>query len=246
MQEELTMDRVAELRGAPVYAEDGGQIGEVEEIFLDDQTRKPEWIGIGTGFLGTKRVLVPVENAQIDGNAFRVPYSKDQVSKSPDIDGDEISQSLEAELYSYYGLEYSEQRSDSGLPEGGAPAGADMGDMDEDLSVTRSEEELAVGKRGVETGRVRLRKYVETEPVEMDVALRRETAQVRTEEINQPVSGVELGEQEIEVPLHGEEAVVEKQTVARERVTVDKDVQTEHQTVADEVRKERVEVEESR
>lgn len=244
MQDETTMNHVLELRGAPVYAEGDDQIGSVEEIFLDDETRKPEWIGIGTGFFGTKRVLVPVENAQIDGDAVRVPYSKDQVQQAPDVDGDEISQSLEAELYSYYGLGYSEQRSDSGLPEGGAPSGG--GDMAEDLSVTRSEEELAVGKRDVETGRVRLRKWVETEPVEMDVALQRETAQVRTEEINQPVSGVELGEQEIEVPLRGEEAVVEKQTVARERVSIDKDVQTEHAAVSDEVRKERVEVDESR
>ena len=240
--QDMTMERVLEMRGAPVYSSDGEQIGEVEEIFLDNQTQKPEWIGIGTGFMGTKRVLVPVEGGQADGDAFRVPYPKDQVKNAPDVDSDEISQDLEAELYSYYGLQYGEQRSDTGLPEGGAPAG----DMTDDLSVTRSEEELAVGKRSVEQGHVRLRQYVETEPVEMDVALQRETAQVRTEEINQPVSGAELGEQEIEVPLHGEEAVVEKQAVARERVSIDKDVATEHATVADEVRKERVEVDEGR
>ena len=243
MQDEFTMDRVLEMRGAPVYASDGDQIGKVEEIFLDDQTRKPEWIGIGTGFFGTKRVLVPVTGAEVDGGELRVPYAKDQVQNSPDIDGDEISQSLESELYSYYGLEYSEQRSDSGLPEGAPSGGADL---EGDLSVTRSEEELAVGTRDVETGRVRLRKYVETEPVEMDVALQQETAQVRTEQIDQPVSGVEIGEQEIEVPLHGEEAVVEKKTVARERVSIDKDVETEQATVSDEVRRERVEVDESR
>ncbi|MDQ3777556.1 MAG: PRC and DUF2382 domain-containing protein [Actinomycetota bacterium] len=243
MQNEMTMDRVLEMRGAPVYSSDGEQIGKVEEIFLDDETRQPEWIGIGTGFFGTKRVLVPVQGAQVEDDAFRVPYSKDQVQDSPDVDSDEISQSLESELYSYYGLGYSESRSETGLPEGAPSGGADVQD---DLSVTRSEEELKVGTRDVETGRVRLRKYVETEPVEMDVALQRETAQVRTEQIDQPVSGVELGEQEIEVPLRGEEAVVEKQTVARERITVDKDVETEQATVSDEVRRERVEVDEDR
>lgn len=45
------------------------------------------------------------------------------------------------------------------------------------------------------------------------------------------------------MPLRAEQAVVSKQTVAKERVSVDKEVETDRQTVTDEVRKERVEVE---
>ena len=44
------------------------------------------------------------------------------------------------------------------------------------------------------------------------------------------------------MPLSAEEPVVQKQTVARERISLDKDVETETQTVSDEVRKERVDV----
>ncbi len=109
--------------------------------------------------------------------------------------------------------------------------------------MTVHEEELAVGKRPVAVGSVRIRKWVETEPVELDVELKRETARVVREEVNQPVTGAEIGEAVIEIPLIAEEPVVQKQTVARERISVEKRVETERQTVSDEVRRERVEVE---
>jgi uncharacterized protein (TIGR02271 family) len=233
----FSTDQLADMRGMPVYDSAGEKIGKVEEIFYDEQTDQPEWIGIGTGFFGTKRVLVPVEGASQSGDGLTVRYSKEQVKDSPDIDSDELSQSTEQELYSYYGLGYSEQRSDTGLPEGG------RGRVDDDAtSITRSEEELQVGKREVEAGRARLRKWVETEPVDMDVELKRETARVTREPIDQAVSDAEIGEEEVEVGLRQEEAVVQKQTVAKERVGIEKDVDTARETVSDEVRKERVEI----
>ncbi len=45
----------------------------------------PEWIGLGTGFFGTKRVLVPVAGAHTDDDAITVPYTKDQVKDTPDL-----------------------------------------------------------------------------------------------------------------------------------------------------------------
>ncbi len=66
---------------------------------------------------------------------------------------------------------------------------------------------------------------------------------VERESIDKPAPGAELGEEEIEVPVHAEEAVVQKETVAKERVSLEKDAETESETVRDEVRKERVEVE---
>ncbi|MBA2359370.1 MAG: PRC and DUF2382 domain-containing protein [Actinobacteria bacterium] len=243
MTNTVTMDQLDDARGASVYDSTGEEIGKLEEIFYDEQTGKPEWIGIGTGFFGTKRVLVPVKGGELSADGFRVPYEKDQVKESPDIDSDKISQETEQELYSYYGLDYSERRSDTGLPEG-SPGRVDRGmESDDDASVTRSEEELRVGKRAAETGRVRLRKWVETTPVSEEVEVRRETARVEREPIDQPVSGAEIGEDEVEVSLTAEEAVVDKQTVAKERVSIDKEIETDREVVQDELRKERVEVE---
>jgi len=224
-KQEISMQQLSELQGTPVYDQDGDRIGSVEEIFYDAQTNQPAWIGIGTGFFGTKRVLVPVEGARPQADGLYVSYAKDKVKDSPDIDSDEISPETEDELYAYYGL-----------------TGA-SGTSQEEATVTRSEEELRVGKRTTETGEARLRKWVETEPVSEDVELRRESATVTREPIDQPVSGAVIGEEEVDVPLRAEEPVVEKQTVAKERIGVEKDVEVDRETVTGEVRKERVEVE---
>jgi uncharacterized protein (TIGR02271 family) len=219
----MQMNQLQELRGAPVYDASGDQIGKVEEVFADVDSQRPEWIGLGTGFFGTKRVLVPVEGAQPQDDGLAVPYDKDHVKGAPDIDEDHIGPETERELYAYYGV-----------------PSQSTGDADQ--AVTRHEEELAVGKQEVETGRVRLHKWVETEPVAMDVELQQETARVTREPVDEPVGDAELGEEAVDVPLHGERPVVQKQTVAKERVGVQRDVQTEHETVEDEVRKERVDV----
>ena len=228
---------LTQMHGSPVVSRDGDEIGKVEEIFLDNETGRPEWIAVGAGFLGTKRVLVPLESAEIRGDAISVPYSADQVKSAPDVDADEIGQDTEQELYAHYGLAYGERRSESGLPEGGAPRGTT-----DEAELVRSEEELAVGKQEVEAGRARLRKWVETEPVSADVELQREAARVTRERIDQPVSDADFDEEEVEVPLRAERPVVEKQAVAKERIGVEKGVETETQTVSDELRKERVEV----
>jgi uncharacterized protein (TIGR02271 family) len=229
MPDTMTMQRITEARGAPVYDADGDKIGEVEEIFYDTESRRPEWIGVGTGFFGTKRVLVPLETAQLDADGLRVPYPKDLVKDSPDIDSDEISDQTEQDLYAHYRL--SER---AGARERGRATGKEH--------VTRKEEELQVGKRQVEAGGVRLRKWVETEPVDVDVELQRETARVTREQVDEPVEA-DLGEEEIEVPLRGEEAVAQKRVVAKERVGVEKGVETEREKVTGEVRKERVDIE---
>ena len=239
---DTTVERLNEMRGAPVFDGSGEKIGSVDEIFYDEQTGKPEWLGIGTGLLGSKRVLVPLTGADMREDGVSVRYSKEQVKESPDIDSDEISEATERELYSYYGLTPSERRSDSVLPEGEPPAGGRPATEGRE-TMTRAEEELQVGKREQEAGRARLRKWVETEPVEADVELRRETARVTREPVDQPVSGAELGEQEVEVPLRQEEPVVEKEAVAKERIGLEKDVETERETVGGDVRKERVEIE---
>ena len=231
--------RLDEMRGAAVYDRDGDKIGSVEEIFYDDASRQPEWIGVGTGFFGTKRVLVPVQGASTHEDGIRVAYDKDQVKDSPDIDSDEIYGDRERQLYEYYGL-------DSHVAGGRASDGEfERRRADATESVTRSEEELVVGKQQTEAGRVRLRKWVETEPVALDVELQRETARVVREDIDEPVSNDEraFGNEEVEVRLRAEEPVAAKRTVAKERIGIEKDVQTQTDTIHDDVRRERVDVE---
>jgi uncharacterized protein (TIGR02271 family) len=132
---------------------------------------------------------------------------------------------------------------------GGAPAvGDDVSGPETDNAMTRSEEELAVGTREREAGRARLKKYVVTEEVQQTVPVRREEVRLEREPITDAnagaaMDGPALSEEEHEVVLHQEEPVAEKRVVPKERVRLDKDVQTEERTVSEDVAREEIEVE---
>jgi uncharacterized protein (TIGR02271 family) len=125
---------------------------------------------------------------------------------------------------------------------------AGEGDAVADGATTRSEEELEVSTEKRPRGRVRLKKYVVTEEVQKTVPVRREEVRVEREPLDESgskgaASDAEIGEGEEEVVLHEEQPVVEKRTVPKERVRLDKEVVTGQEDVSDQVRKERVEVE---
>ena len=137
-------------------------------------------------------------------------------------------------------------------PDAGARAGVGSGPGNggADEAMTRSEEELRVGTTERESGRVRLRKYVETEDVQETVPVRREEARVEREPItddnlDEATSGPEISEGEHEVVLHEEEVVADKRAVPKERIRLEKDQATEEREVSDSVRKERIDVDES-
>lgn len=251
MTSSVDMQALQNAQGNPVYSNDGEQIGKVEEVFHDIDTDQPEWIGIGTGFFSSKRVLVPVASAEVRDDGIYVPYSKDHVGGAPDIDGDEISQDTEAELYSYYGIEYGENRSDSGLPEGTqsgtAETRTDTTRTDADSeTITRSEEELRAGTRQREAGQVRVRKYVETEKAQTTVPTRREEVSVERVPVSEGTTSTEaeFSENEITVPIVEEEAVVEKRPVVKEELRISKETVTGEETVEADVRKERIDIDE--
>jgi uncharacterized protein (TIGR02271 family) len=239
----VTKEDIATWRGRDLAASDGSKIGRIEEIYVDAETNEPEWAVVHTGLFGTKQTFVPLRDATPDDDQLRVPYDKSQVKDAPSIEPDgQLSRSEEADLYRHYGLEYSETRS------GGV--GGDVSGRQTDDAMTRSEEELRVGTREQESGRVRLRKYVVTDEVEQTVPVKREEVRLEREPItdanrDEAVSGDDLSEAEHEVTLHTEEPVVEKRTVPKERVRLDKDVEVEERTVSEEVRREEIDVDDS-
>jgi uncharacterized protein (TIGR02271 family) len=135
----------------------------------------------------------------------------------------------------------------SGAGNGGAGGpGNDVSGPNTDDAMTRSEEELRVGTTQRESGRARLRKYVVTEEVQQTVPVRREEVRVEREpitdaNIDRATDGPEISEEEHEVVLHEEQPVVEKRTVLKERVRLDKDTVTEDREVSEQVRKEQIE-----
>ena len=239
-------------RGQDLFDRDGDKLGAIEEIYVDNQTDQPEWALVNTGLFGTKSTFVPLRDATDEGGSLRVPYEKAQVKDAPKAEPDgRLSQDEEAELYRHYGLEYSDAGSDSGLPEGGTdgapPVGEDTSGPTTDNAMTRSEEELRVGKTEQEAGRVRLRKYVVEDEVTQTVPVKREEVRLEREPITDANAGAAtdgpaISEEEHEVVLHEEQAVAEKQVVPKERVRLDKETVEEERQVSETVAKEEIEV----
>lgn len=116
-----------------------------------------------------------------------------------------------------------------------------------DDAMTRSEERMAVGTTSEEVGRARLRKYVVSENVTQSVPVTREEVRVEREPITdanagRAMDGPAISEEEHEVTLHAERAVVEKEAVPVERVRLDKETVTEQEQVSADLRKEEIEV----
>jgi len=250
-----SIDTVQNWQGRTMVDPAGDKLGTIDAIYLDDETGQPEWATVTSGLFTAKAAFVPLAQAQDMGDSVQVPYDKQQVidAPSPQADG-QLSQDEEAELYRHYGLDYSEHRSDSGLPAGTADhtqddntVGRDISGPTTDDAMTRSEEELQVGTQTRERGRARLRKYVTTETQQVTVPVQREEVRVEREPITDAnldaaTSGPAISEEEHEVTLREEEVVVDKRAVPKERVRLDKDTVTDERQVAEEVRKEQIQV----
>jgi len=243
-----TQHDVRTWRGRTVVDRDGDKVGKVEDVYLDRRSEEPEWLAIKTGLFGSNVSFVPVQNATMDDDTIRVAHEKDLVKDAPNIDPDgALSPEEERRLYDHYGRSDYDAGDDDADDARSATAD-DASDAPDENAMTRSEDELHVDTQRRERGHARLRKYVDTETVEQTVPLQREDVRVEREPITDAnrdaaLAGPEITEAEHEVTLYTEEPVVEKRTVPKERVRLEKDVHTDEETISEDVRRERIDTE---
>ena len=175
-------------------------------------------------------------------------------------DYDQGSGVLDADARSDVDADPSRGGPDSGVLDTGSDAdartgrggpGSDVSGPTTDAAMTRSEEELRVGTTERETGRVRLKKYIVEDDVTETVPVRREEVRLEREPITDAnrdaaLDGPDISEEEHEVTLRAEEPVVEKRAVPKERVRLEKDVETYELEVSGTVLSERVAVDDDR
>ena len=125
-----------------------------------------------------------------------------------------------------------------------APAAASTSTVADSGTLQLSEESLVVGKRLVNRGSTRIRKYVIETPVEENVTLHDEkvTIQRRPITAGDAVTNADFSEKVIEMTETGEEAVVGKTARVVEEVGLRKEGVDRTETIHDTVRKEEVEV----
>jgi hypothetical protein len=126
-----SIETVRGWRGRVMVDRDRDKIGEVVDIYLDNETDRPEWAVVRTGLFGLRSTFVPLAEAREVGDELQVPHQRLQVKQAPNIEPDgQLSAAEEAELYRHYGLDYDSVTLDSGAPAGQA-LGEAAGQTDE-------------------------------------------------------------------------------------------------------------------
>jgi uncharacterized protein (TIGR02271 family) len=231
--------------GTDAYDVNGDKIGAIDAIYYDDQTGRPEWLAIRTGFFGMNVSFAPIAGGTVRDGTLTLPYTKDQVKDAPNIDLEEAFHTAgeEQRLFDHYGFAWDalrygvRERFDSEY-DVVAPL---RSDRPEAAETTRSEEQLRVGTETVPTAKARLRKYVITEHQNVTVPVTREEVRVEREPITNGEAD-DIGDDEAELTTYAERPVVSTEKVAKEKVRLVKETVTDDETVSGDVRKEQVDV----
>lgn len=177
--------------GRDAYDVNGDKIGEITDIFYDDETGRPEWVGVKTGLFGSNQTFVPIQGSVPCGDDqgdLRVAFDKDMVKDAPNIDPDagHMSPDEERELWRFYGFDYQTR-------DYGAAAAGDRADKDYTYSRWSREQGAWGDERRVEehTEEVPVKATAQVEvPIDTTVRLRRYQTQ-KTKQVTVPVTETE-------------------------------------------------------
>lgn len=251
-----------DLIGSAAVDSSGAKIGKIGSVYYEHDTREAAWVTVKTGLFGGKETFVPLAGSRHDNDGLHVAVHKERVSDAPQVEHDgQLSPEEGQQLYRHYGMRpggTGQHRQDATQPgdnrDAGGALGADgsgrhsagNGSPAADESITRSEERLKVGTEEVESGHVRLRKYVVTEEQQVTVPVSHEEVRIEREPITDTDAargrGSGISEEEQDVVLHEERPVVDKESVPVERVRMGTERVTDEETVSGEVRKEQIDI----
>jgi uncharacterized protein (TIGR02271 family) len=248
----MIMQGIEKVVGETAYDAAGDKVGSVGNLYTSDTTGQPEWVTVNTGMFGTKHTFVPLAGAHVEGDGLHLAPTKSKIKQAPLVDaGGHLSEQETSQLYQYYGMRLPQQTrgQQMGRPAGGKHrddrSGEQTGKQSGDQSMIRSEEQLRAGTETVESGRVSLHKYVVTEEQQIAVPVSHEEVHVVREPLAEGDGrrgDAAIGDEDREVVLHEERAVVAKETVPVERVGLETETVRGEEQVSDTVRKEQIEV----
>lgn len=236
-------DNSPDVRGWKVQSLDGRTIGKVDDLIVDTSLMKARYLLVDldhdAGSRGRtdsdRHVLVPVDRADVDDSErhVRLDVAAASIATLPRFSGT---------VTPTYDTDYR-QAVPPGTARTGQAGTQHAGPGGGEQRITRSAEELRIGRRQVPAGEVRVHKRVETEHVNEPVTRTREDVRVERRPASGRTDRAEIGEDEIRVPITEEEVVVEKRPVVKEELVIAKEQKTDRQHVEADVRKERVDVE---
>lgn len=262
-------NRIEDLANATAFDVDGDKVGGVQDVYVNDTSGQPDFVSVNHGLFGAGTSIVPLRGHTLRDGELHLAFPKDRIEDAPDLDenGHLTTEDQDA-FYRHYGLTETKDvttydtgrhaaagAAGAGAAGAGAAAGErrDVKDVETDAAaagaaatdkdaIIRSEEQLNVEKDRVESGQVRLRKYVVNETETVEVPVEREEVRV----VREPITDADranfdgkIGEQEASVTLHEERVNVNKESVPVEKVSLEKDTVQDTERVSEELRKER-------
>ncbi|MFD1720086.1 PRC-barrel domain-containing protein [Amnibacterium endophyticum] len=100
----LTARESGRLIGAIVLDQESDRIGEVRQVFVDEGTEAPTWVGVRLGVFGGE-VLVPLAGADWDERALHAAVTRSSARTAPPVDLDAPLSIAEHELICrHYGI----------------------------------------------------------------------------------------------------------------------------------------------
>ena len=106
------IEDVSSLPGKKVSDQEETPIGEVKEIYAIGGDGDAMWVSVEAKFgIGDKRtVLIPLARLKDENGELRVPYSKDHIGNTPELDdAGEVSPECDRALRDHYGIDRADQ-----------------------------------------------------------------------------------------------------------------------------------------
>jgi sporulation protein YlmC with PRC-barrel domain len=89
--------------GMPVYDSIGEVIGEVQQVYVDEQSHEVRWLAIVIADNPSERHLVPISGLTPLKDGFSVPHTRDQVMGGPLVPEGGLSGDVQRSAESHYG-----------------------------------------------------------------------------------------------------------------------------------------------
>lgn len=190
-------DGCPDVRGWDVVGPDGRKVGTVHELIADTGAMRVRYLDVqldhsAAGSQGDRDVLVPIGTARLDENDDRVMIdaaTASRIGTLPAYTHGQVTREHENRVLPALGITAAGAGADfyagKHFDDGQFYAGRRAPRADESRHLTRSEDELEIGKREVRAGEVVVRKPVESEHVKRPVNEARQVeADLRKERID--------------------------------------------------------------
>jgi sporulation protein YlmC with PRC-barrel domain len=100
-------DRAEDIRGRDVFDTAGEEVGEVDDLFVDEQEQKVRFLQVASGGflgLGATKFLIPVDAiTRITEDAVYISQTRERLAGVPRYDPSLVDERYLRDVYGYYG-----------------------------------------------------------------------------------------------------------------------------------------------